>query len=259
MQANLEEQKRAIGSGTACPRIPRTHVTPVINRRSRSHETLIGSTSSFSIPPSYLKAATAQYNEIPSARFALFIDLSRYSTINNGYSRNSENAAPIAQYNEMAPASSFPPLPLRAPVENLPVGLNPQASSHLKQGCASPGKVTQGSREKTSASLACKASFLRPVAIRRPFARSRNIRKLPSGNVRKIRKLLLFKTTSIRKCQALSGNIRLFHLLPYRQEISGNILSRTLETKSRGRVIQHQVSRNQHQIFLPYPLRPSLI
>jgi hypothetical protein len=148
-----------------------TRRTTTCTRRRRGHETLIGSTSSFLIPPSYLKAAPAQYNEIPSARFALFIDLSRYSTINNAYSRNSENAAPIAQYNEMAPASAFPPLPLRASVGNPPVGLNPQASSHLKQGCASPGKATQASKEKTSASLACKASFLCPMVTPQPFAR----------------------------------------------------------------------------------------
>jgi hypothetical protein len=152
------------------------------------------------------------YNEIPSARFALFIDLSRYSTINNAYSRNSENAAPIAQYNEMAPASSFPPLPLLAPVGNPPVRLKPQASSHLKQGDARPGKVTQGSSKNSSASLASKASLLRPVAIRQPLAPSGNIGKLQSGNVWKNQ-----ETPALQNhlSQEMSGFVRKYQVIPH--------------------------------------------
>ncbi|MDB6030019.1 MAG: hypothetical protein JWM16_357 [Verrucomicrobiales bacterium] len=51
----------------------------------------------------------------------------------------------------------------------IPVFSHPFASP--RQGCASPGKATQASREKTSASLACKASFLRPMATPQPFVR----------------------------------------------------------------------------------------
>jgi hypothetical protein len=40
MRTNLAEQKRAIGSRTACPWRPRAHVTSIINRRKRGHETL---------------------------------------------------------------------------------------------------------------------------------------------------------------------------------------------------------------------------
>src|SRR4051794_23221853 len=57
---------------------------------------------------------------------------------------------------------------------------------------------------------------LSPGTIKRPEG-SENSRRVISG---KIRKLLRFKTTSIGKCQALSGNIRQFHTLPLS---SGNI------------------------------------
>jgi hypothetical protein len=51
----------------------------------------------------------------------------------------------------------------------IPVFSHPFASP--RQGCASLGKTTQASKEKTSASLACKASFLCPMATPQPFAR----------------------------------------------------------------------------------------
>jgi hypothetical protein len=101
-----------------------TRRTTTCTRRRRGHEFLINSGSTpglNSLRPakrldntrspirnqqSRALAVPSKYNEIPTARIALNNVLSRYSTHNNAYSRNSENAAPIAQYNEMAPASS---------------------------------------------------------------------------------------------------------------------------------------------------------
>ncbi|MDB6029667.1 MAG: hypothetical protein JWM16_5 [Verrucomicrobiales bacterium] len=53
----------------------------------------------------------------------------------------------------------------------IPVFLHLFASP--RQGCASLGKATQASIEKTSASLACKASFLCRMETPQPFARKR--------------------------------------------------------------------------------------
>jgi hypothetical protein len=50
----------------------------------------------------------------------------------------------------------------------IPVFSHPFASP--RQGCASPGKATQAPRENTSASLACKVSFLFPMPTPQPFA-----------------------------------------------------------------------------------------
>jgi hypothetical protein len=252
MQRNLEEQKCAIGSRTACPRLPRAQINslvpparsfshlrklkvakgnsrlgkvqkmhaglkvkPRFNILALAHRPLVllsvsGHPAANIEEPASKSDAAAQYNEIPSARFALFIDLSRYSTINGACSRNSENAAPIAQGIERAPASSFPPLPLRAPVGNPPVGLNPQASSHLKQGYASPGKATQAPTGKSSASLACKASFLCPRTPPRPLAR-----KVPA--------LLRFvaRNCALSLIIALCPGIRVS--IPLSREVGGSI------------------------------------
>ncbi|MDB6034665.1 MAG: hypothetical protein JWM16_5003 [Verrucomicrobiales bacterium] len=66
MQANLEEQKRAVGSGTACPRLPRTRITFIIHRRRRGHETLINSPSP--LPPIHSHGLThSRSHALPTA------------------------------------------------------------------------------------------------------------------------------------------------------------------------------------------------
>jgi hypothetical protein len=65
-----------------------------------------------------------------------------------------------------APAIQFSMHPLFQAFQSLA-----QASSHLKQGHASLGKATPASKEKSSASLACKASALSPILTGPPFAR----------------------------------------------------------------------------------------
>ncbi|MDB6031548.1 MAG: hypothetical protein JWM16_1886 [Verrucomicrobiales bacterium] len=73
--------------------------------------------------------------------------------------------------NSTAPASTNPTIQQSTyPFSHAtPVLSHPFASQ--RQGCASPGKATQAPRENTSASLACKASFLCPMATPQPFAR----------------------------------------------------------------------------------------
>ncbi len=53
MQRSTEEKKRATGSGKACPPLPRVHITSIINRRRRGHETLINS-------PALLRGVSAE-------------------------------------------------------------------------------------------------------------------------------------------------------------------------------------------------------
>jgi hypothetical protein len=97
---------------TTCTRMKRGHeflIHPILLPLAvRSHRLIYSRLHALMIaaPAQHAIGVPSKYNEIPTARIALNNGISRYSTHNNAYSRNSENAPPIAQYNEMAPASS---------------------------------------------------------------------------------------------------------------------------------------------------------
>jgi hypothetical protein len=86
-----------------------------------------------------------------------------------GRGRSQSEPSPVLFVRRPALINSQTPRPLLPPVQNGVATPQPPFASPL-QGCASPGKATQGSREKTSASLACKASFLCPMKTPQPFA-----------------------------------------------------------------------------------------
>jgi hypothetical protein len=84
------------------------------------------------------------------------------------------------------------------------------------QACTRPDKAKQASKKMRKqalfTSLACKASLLRPVAIRQPFARSRNIGKLQSGNVRHYQETSFLKD---QRSQEMSGFVRIYQVIPH--------------------------------------------
>ncbi|MDB6029963.1 MAG: hypothetical protein JWM16_301 [Verrucomicrobiales bacterium] len=84
------------------------------------------------------------------------------------------------------------------------------------QACTRPDKAKQASKKMRKqalfTSLAWKASLLRPVAIRQPFARSRNIGKLQSGNVRNYQETSFLKD---QRSQEMSGFVRKYQVIPH--------------------------------------------
>jgi hypothetical protein len=95
----------------------------------------------------------------------------------------------------------------------------PQGPTSFGQGYASLSKATQAPRKNSPASLACKASLLRPVAIRPPFARLRNIRKLQSGNVRNYQETSFLKN---QPSQEMSGFVRKYQVSNHNLSDIGN-------------------------------------
>jgi hypothetical protein len=115
-----------------------TRRTSTCTRRRRGHETLINS---------LLSTAPVQ---------------------SHGLTRSRSHALPVA-----APSrchSSVSHALAQNAIGKIPIPVFSHPFASPRQGCASLGKATQAPRENTSASLACKASFLYLMPTPQPFA-----------------------------------------------------------------------------------------
>ncbi|MDB6034129.1 MAG: hypothetical protein JWM16_4467 [Verrucomicrobiales bacterium] len=150
-------------------------------RRKRGHEFLIDLGSPFARPHiSYLSRSTAKSSRTDwNALSRVIAGCHAFARIKNLEPKPFEPAPELTQIKSQStpPCRSLLPLFPSVISDRRPRTPDfrryPQASSHLKQGYASLGKATQASKEKSSASLACKASFLCPMATPQPFARKR--------------------------------------------------------------------------------------
>ncbi|MDB6032287.1 MAG: hypothetical protein JWM16_2625 [Verrucomicrobiales bacterium] len=162
---DLVSQDAGLGTRVEATLAAAQKTTPVGRGRSQSEPSLV----------LFVRRRALINFQVPSSPFAPFEhrSLDLLSVSDHPASRNQHHIYLPPSFCH-CPNSSFLLLPssfLKDALAESPIPVFSQPYASPRQGCASLGKATQASKVKTSASLACKASFLSPTATPQPFPR----------------------------------------------------------------------------------------
>jgi hypothetical protein len=189
MRTNLKDARRAIGSGKACPRLPRAHVTSGVAAQSTAlpiHQSTYPTIHRFAIGScrALIDSFPQAHDHFPAHSVPVFdFETSNRMSEIMPPCRSLLPLFPFVRSGRRTPTTGLPSvrssLPLVYPRQNKAIkgytslDKAKQASNRSRKATASPCKAAQASRENSLASLACKPSRL-PLftfrAIRPPTA-----------------------------------------------------------------------------------------